>query len=187
VRSIIRAGRSATEIIRFFGYPRSTVYDIVAKYTALEQSKVLVCQRGRVTQKNTPRRFPQSLKELDFRWLRAIVAKISIDCWCKRANNASNCRGGLSIQIIHIKDTTDALWGCQDKPSCSPRLPFSPPNSPEFKSLGLLRMKRSWKNHKQVLASQYDVIKDHYWGSIRRHGQRACERFRTENRGRHSS
>ncbi|EGI69378.1 hypothetical protein G5I_01882 [Acromyrmex echinatior] len=33
----LRAGRSATEIIRFFGYPRSTVYDVVAKYTALEQ------------------------------------------------------------------------------------------------------------------------------------------------------
>ncbi|KAG5346598.1 IFT46 protein, partial [Acromyrmex charruanus] len=30
---------SATEIIRFFGYPRSTVYDVLAKYTALEQSK----------------------------------------------------------------------------------------------------------------------------------------------------
>jgi len=34
----LRAGRSATEIIRFFRYPRSTVYDIVAKYSALEQS-----------------------------------------------------------------------------------------------------------------------------------------------------
>ena len=28
----LRAGRSATEIIRFFGYPRLTVYDVVAKY-----------------------------------------------------------------------------------------------------------------------------------------------------------
>jgi len=34
----LRAECSATEIIRFFGYPRSTVYDIVAKYTVLEQS-----------------------------------------------------------------------------------------------------------------------------------------------------
>ncbi|KYN28030.1 hypothetical protein ALC57_02559, partial [Trachymyrmex cornetzi] len=33
----LRAGRSATEIIRFFGYPRST-YDVVTKYTASEQS-----------------------------------------------------------------------------------------------------------------------------------------------------
>jgi len=32
-----RADHSATEIIRFFGYPRSTVYDVVAKYTILEQ------------------------------------------------------------------------------------------------------------------------------------------------------
>jgi len=31
-----RAGCSVTEIIRFFGYPRSTIYDVVAKYTALE-------------------------------------------------------------------------------------------------------------------------------------------------------
>ena len=35
----LRAGRSATEIIRFFGYPRSTVYDVVAKYNASEKSE----------------------------------------------------------------------------------------------------------------------------------------------------
>ncbi|CAK9829643.1 Transposable element Tcb1 transposase [Anthophora retusa] len=34
----VRAGRSATEIIRFFGYPRSTVYDVVAKYNQSEKS-----------------------------------------------------------------------------------------------------------------------------------------------------
>lgn len=34
----IRAGRSPTEIIRFFGYPRSTVYDVVARYNASEES-----------------------------------------------------------------------------------------------------------------------------------------------------
>ncbi|KYM96966.1 hypothetical protein ALC62_12343 [Cyphomyrmex costatus] len=34
----LRVVRSATEIIRFFGYPRSTVYDVVAKFTALKQS-----------------------------------------------------------------------------------------------------------------------------------------------------
>jgi len=38
-----------------------------------------------------------------------IVTKISIDCWCKRANNASNCRGDLSTPIVHIKDTIDAF------------------------------------------------------------------------------
>jgi len=32
----IRTGRSATEIIRFFGYPRSTIYVVVAKYIVLE-------------------------------------------------------------------------------------------------------------------------------------------------------
>jgi len=35
----LRAEHSAMEILRFFRYPRSTVYDVVAKYTALEQSK----------------------------------------------------------------------------------------------------------------------------------------------------
>jgi len=34
----LRAECSATEIIRFFGYSRSIIYDIVAKYTTLEQS-----------------------------------------------------------------------------------------------------------------------------------------------------
>jgi len=32
------AGRSPTKVIRFFGYPRSIVYDVVAKYSASEQS-----------------------------------------------------------------------------------------------------------------------------------------------------
>ena len=34
----LRVRRSAMKIIRFFGYPRLTVYDVVAKYTALEKS-----------------------------------------------------------------------------------------------------------------------------------------------------
>jgi len=32
----LRTERSATEIIRFFGYQRSTIYDVVTKYTVLE-------------------------------------------------------------------------------------------------------------------------------------------------------
>ncbi|KYN41484.1 hypothetical protein ALC56_04089, partial [Trachymyrmex septentrionalis] len=52
----IRAGRSATEIIRFFGYPRSTVYDVFAKYHESEKSnerksfgaKLVVGQRRHV-------------------------------------------------------------------------------------------------------------------------------------------
>ncbi|XP_032687204.1 uncharacterized protein LOC116851661 [Odontomachus brunneus] len=35
----LRAGRLRTEIIRFFGYPRSTVYDVAAKYLASETSE----------------------------------------------------------------------------------------------------------------------------------------------------
>jgi len=74
---------------------------------------VLVCQWGRITRKHRedPRNRWKS-SSADFGWSRAIVAKINIDCWCKRINNASNCRGGPSI---HIKDTTDILWGCQDE------------------------------------------------------------------------
>ena len=53
------------------------------------------------------------------------------------------------------------LSEAQDKPSCSLRLLFWP--QPRFKSLGLLRMERSWKSHK---SRHPDVIKD--WGSIRR-------------------
>jgi len=34
----LRTGRSPTEIIQFFGYPKSTVYDVVAKYSASKQS-----------------------------------------------------------------------------------------------------------------------------------------------------
>ena len=55
-----RTGRSVTEIIRFFGYPKSTIYNVMAKYTALKQSNEgSICQRGRVTQKNAARGSPQ--------------------------------------------------------------------------------------------------------------------------------
>jgi len=55
-----RAGRLATEVIRFFGYPRSIVYNVMTKYTTLEQSNK-VYQRERVTRKNAPRGPPQAL------------------------------------------------------------------------------------------------------------------------------
>ncbi|KYN08789.1 hypothetical protein ALC62_00245 [Cyphomyrmex costatus] len=37
----LRAGRTATEIIRFFGYPRSIVYEVVAKFTSKERPAVV--------------------------------------------------------------------------------------------------------------------------------------------------
>jgi len=68
--------------------------------------------------------------------------------------------------------------------------PILASQQPRFKSLGLLGMERSWKGHKQVSASQCDIIKDLYWGSIRQHRQRyitMCMRtLQTENRGHHS-
>ena len=87
----LRAGRSATEIIRFFRYPRSTVYDVVIKYTALEQSNEdssMPARKSHSKECIARTRSHWKGSSSDFGWLRAIVAKISID-WCKRANNAS--------------------------------------------------------------------------------------------------
>ena len=41
----LRAGRLATEIIRFFGYPKSIVYD-VTKYMALEHFNISTALEG---------------------------------------------------------------------------------------------------------------------------------------------
>jgi len=74
----------------------------------------------------------------DFGRSKTIVAKISINCGCKRANNASNCGGRSSIQIIHIKNTTDLLRDCQDQASCSLQAlvqEFWPSNSPDLNPL----------------------------------------------------
>jgi len=87
-------------------------------YTALEQSKEIpVRQQETVTQKNakTPAVIGR-VQVLISDESRAIVAKISINCWYKRTNNVSNCQGGPSIQIEYIIDAIDTL--CQDKPSC---------------------------------------------------------------------
>jgi len=111
-------------------------------------------QYARKNRKNASRGPPQLLKRLksaDFEWLRnSIVAKISIACWCKWANNASNCWGRSSIQIVYIKDTTDALWDYQDKLLASVLILVS--QQPRFKSLGLLRMERSWKGSQTSLS-----------------------------------
>jgi len=56
--------RLATEIIRFFGYPRSTVYDVVAKYTLEQSNEDFDYERERVTRKNAPRGLSQLLKGL---------------------------------------------------------------------------------------------------------------------------
>jgi len=57
----LRVGRSATKIIRFFGYPRSTFMTFVAKYTVLEQSN-----EGASEEESFERMSPQSLKGLNF-------------------------------------------------------------------------------------------------------------------------
>jgi len=43
----VRAGRTPNEIIKFFGYPRSTVYDIVQRYAASEESEEGSCTPAR--------------------------------------------------------------------------------------------------------------------------------------------
>jgi len=130
----LRAGRSATEIIRFFEYPRSTVYDIVAKYTALEHSptKVLVCHSKERNARIPRNRWKDS--STDFGWPRAIVAKINIDCWLNEATLRRIAEKDLWYKSYILK-IRQPLWGCQDKPSCSPRLPFWSPNSPDLDPL----------------------------------------------------
>jgi len=60
----LRAGHSVTEIIRFFGYPRSIVYDVVTKYKALEtvQRRFQHASEEESPRKNAPRGPSQSLK-----------------------------------------------------------------------------------------------------------------------------
>ena len=55
----LRTERSATEIIRFFGYLRSTVYDIVIKYT-LEQSNEIQYASEEESLERTHRENPRS-------------------------------------------------------------------------------------------------------------------------------
>jgi len=133
--AIIRGRRSATEVIRFFGYPRSTVYDIVAKYTALEQfnegfnmparknhSKErtaripAVVERAQALISDDPK---QSLRKL------ALIVSVTEPTMCRIAKEDLRYKSHY-----HIKDTTDALLSY-----CSPRLPFWLPNSPDLNPL----------------------------------------------------
>jgi len=119
-------------------------------------------------------RTPAIVERADFGWPRAIDAKISIDCWCKRANNASNYRGESSIQIIHIKYDRCSLK-LPEQTELFASAPLLTSQQPRFKSLGLL-----WSVVERVTNKSHfnDVIKNYFWGSIRRHGQHACECFR---------
>jgi len=63
----LRAGRSATEIIRFFGYLRLTIYDVVAKYVALEQSNEGSSMPARKSHlKERTARIPAVIESADF-------------------------------------------------------------------------------------------------------------------------
>jgi len=74
----------------------------------------------------------------------------------RRIAEEDNDKLYLRYKFVHIKVMIDAL--CQDKPSCSPRLSFWPPNSSDLNPLNYY----VWSiiDHEQVSASQYDVIKD---------------------------
>jgi len=68
----LRAGRSPTEIIQFFGYARSTVYvTLWQNIVQNNQTKVPVRQRGRITRKNAPRG-PLQWSKGSKRWFRKI-------------------------------------------------------------------------------------------------------------------
>jgi len=182
----LRSERSATEIIRFFRYPRHCLWR--CGKMALEQSNEGSSER--VIRKNIAKT-SAIVDRTDFGWPRAIVARsdgcseaVDGNCDIRKAIHfsAGRCTGSyesfdskLTLRQCRYVLIQGILASQQSR----------------FKSLGLLCMERSWKGHKQVSASQCDVIKDRYWGSICRHGQRyiaACIRtLQTENRGRHSS
>ena len=110
----------------------------------------------------------------DFGWSRAIVAKISIDCWCKRANNASNCRGGPS---------TDALWSCQEQPSCTLRLLIWLLNSSDLNPLDYyvwsIVESVTNKSRHPIVMSLRTAIEVAFVGMDSTTLQRACEHFRS--------
>ncbi|KAG5338751.1 SETMR methyltransferase, partial [Acromyrmex charruanus] len=98
----LRAGRSATETIRFFRYPRSTVYDVVAKYTALEQSNEDSSMPARKSHsKEGTARTPAVVEKR----IMQIVEDLRYESY--------------TLKIRQMLSETS-----QDKPSCSPRLPF---------------------------------------------------------------
>jgi len=147
---------------------------------------ILVCQRGRVTRKNAPWRPPQLLKGLKL-WFR-MTQDNRCAVWCNEAVDGNY--GIWKAIYFSVGRYIGSYKSIQNWLSDNVDM-FGPRNSDlptaQIKSLGLLRMEHSWKGHKQVSASQCDVIKDHYWSSIRQHGQRyitACVRMlQTENRG----
>ena len=60
----IRAVRSEKEIIRFFGFPRSTVYEDAAKFNRLEKSnKGLATPTRKFNSKRRPVRTPEVIKK----------------------------------------------------------------------------------------------------------------------------
>jgi len=154
--------------------------------------KVPVCQRRRVTRERTHcedlrSRWKDSISA-DFGWRitqgnRKLASIVSVS----EPTMRRIAKKDFQYKSYTLKSTTDDLWGCQDKPSCSPRFPFWPPNSPDLNLLDYY-VWNIGERDTNISASQCDVIKDRYWGSIRRHGQcyiTACVRI--ENTGRHSS
>jgi len=151
-------------------------------------TKVSVCQRGRVTRKNTPRGL-LSLKALisdDPIIARAIITRFD------GCSEGWNC-GVRKVIYFSVERCTGSYESFDSKLALRQRRyvliqGILSSQQPRFKSLGLLRTIVERVTNK---SRQCDVITDRYWRSIHQYGWRyiiACVRtFQTENRGRHSS
>jgi len=176
------------KIIQFFGYPRSTVYDVVAKYNDRTIKRKFQYASKKESLERTHRENPYNGRKdpsADFGRSRTIVVKISINCGCKRANNVSNCRGRSSAgraapahtsYLVQnwISDThnIDMFWSKE----------FWPPNSPDLNPLdyvwSVVERVTNKSRHPNV-TSLWTAIEATFVDIDSATLQRACERFRS--------
>jgi len=159
--------RSATEIIRFFGYSRLTVYNSKIYGFRTVQRRFRYASEEESLEK-THREKPRS------RWKNSSAdsgQSLRVD-ECNEVVDG-NC-GFRKAICFSVERYTDSYESLDSKLALRQRRyvlvqGILASQHPRFKSLGLLCMERNRKGHKQVPTSQCDVIKDRYWGSIRRH------------------
>jgi len=114
-------GHSQTEIIRFFGYSRSSVYDVVTKYLASETSEKDSANPTRKSQsKEKLVRTPAIIERAQELISKDPVSeKISKNLGYEWHYNASNCWRISTLQNLCDKSSINALRDCQDEQSSS--------------------------------------------------------------------
>ncbi|XP_018311841.1 uncharacterized protein [Mycetomoellerius zeteki] len=185
----VRAERTPSEIVKFFGYPRSTVYDIVQRYAASEESEEGSCTPARkihVREKAilTPELVKRA-QDLISKDSRVSLAKLAAILGMSDTTVRRIVQEDLRYKsyVLKVRQMLSEAAKAKRLARCNLLVKdFWPPNSPDLNPLdyyvwGVVERVINKARHPNV-ASLQAAIEAAFMKMDRAQLQRACSRFR---------